>query len=73
VIAADIPTEHEEALGRFIIPLKPSWEMDKIHRVLEEYLADPGRLQQMAMDGFAYARQHLTTTWAISAGYSLRC
>jgi len=62
VIAADIPTEHEEALSKFVIPLKPTWDIEKIHEVLEGYLLDQERLHQMAMDGFAYARKHLTTT-----------
>jgi hypothetical protein len=62
VIAADIPTEHEEALRGFVIPLKPTWDIEKIHQVLEGYLADEDKLQQMAMDGFAYARKYLTTT-----------
>jgi hypothetical protein len=63
VIAADIPTEHEEALRHFVIPLKPTWEIERIHQEINGYLADPERLHQMAMDGFAYARRYLTTTW----------
>ncbi|ORY34796.1 hypothetical protein BCR39DRAFT_461978 [Naematelia encephala] len=66
VIAADLPTEHEEALERFTIPLKPSWGIEKIHAEIERYLAMPEKLHQMSMDGFIYARRHLTTTRKVS-------
>lgn len=62
MVAADLPTEHEEALRRFVIPLKPTWDIDRIHLELEKYLAMPERLHQMAMDALVYARRHLTTT-----------
>ncbi|KAL7425098.1 hypothetical protein Q5752_000786 [Cryptotrichosporon argae] len=62
VVAADLPTEHEEALSAFVIELKPSWNALRIVAELERHLAEPERLEQMAMDAFAYARQHLTTT-----------
>ena len=62
IVAADLPTEHEEALREFIIPLKRTWDIDRIHAEIQSYLARPDRLHQMAMDAFVYARQHLTTT-----------
>lgn len=62
VIAADLPTEHEEALERFTIKLKPSWGIDRIREEIDKYLAQPANLHQMALDGLIYARQHLTTT-----------
>lgn len=62
VVAADLATEHEEAMGKFVIKLHPKWKIERIEQELNEHLADPQRLHQMALDGFAYARQHLTTT-----------
>lgn len=66
VIAADLPTEHEEAMSNFTIQLHPKWEIGRIEEELNKYLDDPQRLQQMALDGFAYARQHLSTTGKVS-------
>lgn len=60
VIAGDLHTEHEEALEGFTIQLKPTWDIERIHQELEKYLADEDRLHQMAVDGFVYARSHLT-------------
>jgi hypothetical protein len=62
VVAGDIPTEHEEALSRFMIPLQASWSIDRIEAQIKTYLAEPERLHQMAIDAFIYARSHLTTT-----------
>jgi hypothetical protein len=62
VIAGDLPTEHEEALERFVIKLKPSWTIQRIREEIDKYLAQPARLHQMALDGLAYARRHLTAT-----------
>ena len=62
VVAADLPTEHEEALRGVIIPLEPTWDFERIEEELQSYLAQPERLHQMAMDAFAYARRYLTTT-----------
>ncbi|ORX35459.1 hypothetical protein BD324DRAFT_632928 [Kockovaella imperatae] len=62
VIAADLPTEQEQALSRFVIPLSASWDMSRIQQELLWYLERPEKLEQMALDGFVYARQHLTTT-----------
>jgi len=62
VVAADLPTEHEEALERFTIPLNPNWPIERIHKELELYLSQPEKLQQMALDALVYARRHLTTT-----------
>jgi hypothetical protein len=66
VIAADLPTEHEEALERFTIKLKPSWGIERIEEEIGRYLANPERLHQMAVDGLTYARQHLTSTKKVS-------
>lgn len=66
VIAADLPTEHEEAMSSFVIPLEPAWGIERIEAEINSFLAQPERLQQMAMDGFAYARGHLTTTHKVS-------
>lgn len=62
VIAGDIPTEHEEALEKFTILLKPSWTIERIHEEIQSYLDQPEKLHQMAVDGLVYARKHLTTT-----------
>lgn len=62
VVAADLPTEHEEALSRFVIPLQPDWPIGRIESQLKEYLATPERLEQMSVDAFVYARKYLTTT-----------
>ncbi|ADV22474.1 Hypothetical Protein CGB_E3050W [Cryptococcus gattii WM276] len=66
VVAADIPTEHESALSKFVIPLKATWSIEQINTAIQYYLDRPEVLQQMAVDGFVYARQHLTTTNKIS-------
>lgn len=62
VIASDLPTEHEEAMEAFTIRLHPSWKIERIEEEINKYLAQPEKLQQMALDAFAYARRHLTTT-----------
>ena len=62
VIAADLPTEQEEALSDFIIQLEPEWSMERIMEEIEGYLARPEELHRMSLEGMAYARQHLTTT-----------
>lgn len=62
MIAGDLPTEHEEALERFTIKLKPSWDIGRIEQEINKYLAQPEKLHQMAVDGVVYARQHLTST-----------
>lgn len=66
MVAADIPTEHESALSKFVIPLKATWSIEQINSAIQYYLDRPEVLQQMAVDGFVYARQHLTTTNKIS-------
>lgn len=66
VVAGDLPTEHEQVLSNFVIPLEPTWDIDRIHAQINTYLADPARLHQMALDGFAYARKHLSTTSKLS-------
>ncbi len=66
VIASDLPTEHEEAMGEFVIRLEPTWNIERIELEINKYLDQPERLHQMALDGFAYARRHLTTTAKIS-------
>ncbi|KAL1413682.1 hypothetical protein Q8F55_001461 [Vanrija albida] len=71
VLATDLPTEHEEALSKFTIPLEPSWSIDQIERQLQKFLDDPARLHQMALDAFAYARKHLTTTSKVSSVLAL--
>ena len=67
MVAGDIPTEHEEPLSKFMIHLHPSWKIDRIESELREYLEDPERLQQMALDGFIYARRYLTSTYVQTA------
>ncbi|WWC92732.1 uncharacterized protein L201_007691 [Kwoniella dendrophila CBS 6074] len=62
VVASDLPTEHEESLSKFIIPLKSTWSIEKINEMLNYYLERDDLLQQMALDGFIWARQHMTTT-----------
>lgn len=62
MIAGDLPTEHEEALEKFTIKLKPSWKIERIKEEIDKYLAQPAKLHQMALDGLIYARQHLTAT-----------
>ncbi|WVR08129.1 hypothetical protein IAU60_005175 [Kwoniella sp. DSM 27419] len=66
VIAADLPTEHEDALSKFVIPLKSTWGIDKINEALRYHLDRPELLQQMAVDGLVYARQHFTTSNKVS-------
>ncbi|KAK8849636.1 hypothetical protein IAR55_004971 [Kwoniella newhampshirensis] len=66
VVAADLPTEQEDALSKFVIPLKSTWSIENINAALKYHLDRPELLQQMALDGFAYARQHLTTTNKVS-------
>lgn len=65
-MAADIPTEHESALSKFVIPLKATWSIEQINAAIQYYIDRPEVLQQMAVDGFVYARQHLTITNKIS-------
>lgn len=62
VIAADLPTEHTPSLRKFIIPLQPDWPIEQIEATIRGYLSDSARLEQMALDGFAWARATLTTT-----------
>lgn len=62
VIAGDLPTEHEEALSKFVIHLSPSWDIDQIEAVIKESLAQPEMLKQKAMLAFAFARKYLTNT-----------
>lgn len=62
VVAADLPTEHEEHLGNFVIRLEQHWGIDEIEAQIKRYLAQPELLERMALEGFAYARSHLTTT-----------
>jgi hypothetical protein len=62
VVAGDIPTEHEAPLSKFMIRLQPSWTFERIELELRRYLADPEKLQQMALEGFIYARRYLTST-----------
>ncbi|BEI83334.1 hypothetical protein CcaverHIS002_0312020 [Cutaneotrichosporon cavernicola] len=66
VIASDLPTEHEEAMMGLVIRLEPTWDIERIEAEINKYLAQPEVLHQMALDGFAYARRHLTTTAKIS-------
>lgn len=66
VVAGDIPTEHEEALSKFMIHLEPTWNIERIHEELYKYLAQPEKLHQMALDGLVYARKHLTSTAKIT-------
>jgi len=62
VVAGDIPTEHEAQLSSFMIKLQPSWSIEEIESEIQRYLDDPERLQQMALEGFIYARKYLTAT-----------
>ncbi len=62
VVAADLPTEQEEALSAFVIPLHPTWPITRIQEQIQNYLDTPTRLEQMAMNAFVYARKHLSTT-----------
>jgi hypothetical protein len=62
VIAADLPTEHEENLGNFVIRLEQHWGVEEIAKQIQTYLDQPDLLERMALEGFAYARSHLTTT-----------
>lgn len=62
MVAADLPTEREESLSDFLIILDPSWTFEQIERHIGTFLAEPERLEQMAMDAFAFARRELTTT-----------
>ena len=62
VIAADLPTEHEEHLGNFVIRLEQHWDIEQIAKQIQSYLDQPDLLERMALEGFAYARSHLTTT-----------
>ena len=50
-----------------MIHLHPSWKIDRIEEELRTYLADPERLQQMAIEGFIYARRYLTSTYVSSS------
>jgi hypothetical protein len=62
VVASDLPTEHEDALAGFVIVLKPTWGIERIHEELQWYLDRPEVLHQMAVDGLIYARKQLTST-----------
>lgn len=62
MIAADLPTEHEEHLGSFVIRLEQHWDIEQIAKQIQSYLDQPDLLEHMALEGFAYARSHLTTT-----------
>jgi hypothetical protein len=62
VIAGDIPTEQEEQLANFVIPLEPEWDIEQIEAQIKSYLEKPALLEKMALEAFAYARAHLTTT-----------
>ena len=62
VVAGDIPTEQEDQLSSFMIKLQPSWDIERIETEIQKYLDDPERLQQMALEGFVYARRYLTST-----------
>ena len=62
VVAGDIPTEHEPQLSSFMIKLQPSWSIERIESEIQQHLDDPERLQQMALEGFIYARRYLTAT-----------
>jgi hypothetical protein len=62
VIAGDIPTEHEGPLSKFMIKLQPSWNIERIEMEIQKYLDNPEKLQQMALEGFIYARSYLTST-----------
>lgn len=66
VVAGDIPTEHEEALSKFVIRLHPDWKIEQIDEALEQALDDPDELQRKAFLAFAYARKYLTNTRKIS-------
>jgi hypothetical protein len=45
-----------------MIRLQPSWDIERIEIEIQKYLDDPERLQQMALEGFIYARRYLTST-----------
>jgi len=45
-----------------MIKLQPSWDIERIETEIQKYLDDPERLQQMALEGFVYARRYLTST-----------
>ena len=45
-----------------MIKLQPSWSIEEIESEIQRYLDDPERLQQMAFEGFIYARKYLTAT-----------
>lgn len=67
VVAADLPTEQEGDLSRFMIQLSPTWSFERIEQELQSHLQQPEKLQQMAVDGFLYAREHLTTMAKLSS------
>lgn len=62
VVAGDIPTEHEEALEKFMIKLHPDATIEEIDEILENALLDEEELKRKAFLGFAYARKYLTNT-----------
>lgn len=62
VVAGDIPTEHEDALSEFMIPLHPDSTIAEIDQILEDALKDEEELKRKAFLGFAYARKHLTNS-----------
>jgi hypothetical protein len=62
VVAGDIPTEHEEALGKFMIKLHPDNTIEEIDEILKTALLDEEELKRKAFLGFAFARKYLTNT-----------
>ncbi|KAK4686530.1 hypothetical protein P7C73_g3598, partial [Tremellales sp. Uapishka_1] len=52
VVASDLPTEHEEALSEFVIPLDTRWDIERINLEIQGYLDQPERLHQMAVNAF---------------------
>lgn len=60
--AGDLPTEHETALSKFMIVLKPSWDIERINREIQWHLDRPEVMQRKALEAFAYARRYLTNT-----------
>jgi hypothetical protein len=62
VVAGDIPTEHEEALDKFVIKLHPDATIEQIDEILKNALLDEEELKRKAFLAFAYARKYLTFT-----------
>ena len=63
VVAGDIPTEHEEALEKFMIKLHPDNTIEEVNDILKTALLDEEELKRKAFLGFAFARKFLTNTW----------